>query len=132
MAMSFGVIFFLPARESSERGLRRTLMGLTPWRRSSAFTRASLLPDISPFTRLPARSVPSHRNMSCLSACWAMARYSRVTRLISSRLVMPLRTFRSPDWRMSRMPSRRAWSASSMALRFSMMSRRMPSETGIT
>src|ERR1019366_5822946 len=43
-------------------------------------------------------------------------RYSLVTEITSSSVVMPDRTLRSPDWRRSRTPSRCAWTAMSVAM----------------
>ena len=128
--MSLVVIFFLPAPNSG-LGFFLTLRGLIPWRRSVALISASEVPDISPLTFLPWRSIPSHWNIFDFIACSAI-RYSMVTALISSRLVTPSMTFLSADWRIFGMPSFAAWSASSMALEPAMIRRFIASEIGMT
>src|SRR3569832_1943238 len=65
-AISLGVTFFLAA-PNSDFGFFLTLSGLMPRRRSSARTRATLLPLTSPLVRAPFLSVPSHTKMSCFA-----------------------------------------------------------------
>ena len=135
MAMSFGMIF-LPAPPNSGLGFFLILSGLTPMRRSSDFTWASVAAVRLPFIRLPLASVPSQAHTTSsvflfFAGAFAMDQ-SLVTRLISSRLVTPCRIFLRPDLRRSGTPSSSAWSASCMELQPSMIMRPMSSDTGIT
>ena len=113
-----------------------------PWRRSIACTMASPLARISPRTTLPVLSLPSQVYSSSLGPVARIARlavamrsnvlYSLVVASTSSSEVTPCFTLRSPDWRRSSTPSRRAWSAMSIELPPVMMMRAISSVIGMT
>ncbi len=146
-AMSSGLI--LPPPLKSWRSFF-TLTAITPWRRSSAWTSFSLTASVRPLSRLPLRSVPSQTQgnsfFASAAACAMSARpdyvkrpnaspnrtQSTVTRLTSSRLVRPSRTFLRPAVLRSQIPSRRAASRMSLALPPARMIRPISSVTGMT
>ena len=140
-AMSFCLIALPPL-------MRRffTLFTMTPWRRRLALTMASPPARISPRTDLPFLSLPSHSKTMSLTRCFAASavamgspgplsdssRYSFVTEITSSSVVIPERTLSRPDWRKSRTPSRCACAAMSWAIPDPRMIRWISSVMGMT
>ena len=93
-----------------------TLLTWMPWRRNIACTMASPVARISPRTTLPVLSLPSQVYRSSFGPVARTARlavamrsnvlYSLVDASTSASEVTPCFTFRRPDWRRSRTPSR--------------------------